>query len=485
MKLRDLLEKLDITDAAADMEIEIHGVCFDTRKLRAGELFVAVRGFECDGHQHIEEAVDKGAVCVLCEETPNIDAPYVLVGDSRKALAAASAAWFGYPASKLRLVGVTGTNGKTTVTSLLKRVIEKCAGAKVGLIGTNANMIGDREIPAELTTPESYRIQELLAMMVSEGCEFAIMEVSSHALHLNRVYGIEFEVGVFTNLSPEHLDFHASMEEYASTKSLLFSISGKSAINIDDPHAPLMIKSAAGQVFTYAVNDDSADLVGKNVKLQSDRVDFCALTIGSLNRIVLRVPGMFSVYNALAVISSAMLLGFGIESVIAVLQTCEGVKGRAEIVPTNSDFTVLIDYAHTPDALENIIKAVRGSSQGRVVTLFGCGGDRDKKKRPLMGAIAARYSDFVIVTSDNPRTEAPGAIISDILAGMMDSNASYRVIENRREAIYWALENSESGDVLILAGKGHETYQIFGKEKTHFDEREVVAEYFKKLKIEN
>ena len=485
MKLRDLLEKIDIAYAAADMAIEIHGVCFDTRKLRAGELFVAVRGYQCDGHQHIEEAVNNGAVCVLCEETPKINTPYILVEDSRKALAMTSAAWFGYPASKLRLIGVTGTNGKTTVTSLLKRVIEKCAGAKVGLIGTNANVIGDREIPAELTTPESYRIQELLAMMVREGCEFAVMEVSSHALHLNRVFGIEFEVGVFTNLTPEHLDFHASMEEYAHSKSLLFSISMKSAINLDDSFAPIMIKNSEGQVLTYAVNDDAADLVGKSVKLQSDRVDFCALVIGSLNRIELRIPGMFSVYNALAVISAAMLLGFEIESIIAVLQTCEGVKGRAEIVPTNSDFTVLIDYAHTPDALENIIKAVRGSTHGRVVTLFGCGGDRDRKKRPLMGAIAAQYSDFVIVTSDNPRTEEPEAIIRDILEGMRDSSASYRVIENRREAIYWALENSGSGDVLILAGKGHETYQIFGKEKTHFDEREVVEEYFNQLKVES
>ena len=482
MKLGDLLEKMDIEAAAADMEIEIHGLCFDSRKLKAGELFVAVRGYKSDGHDHIGGAVGKGAVCVICEQAPGINTPYVLVKDSRKALAAASAAWFGYPASKLRIIGVTGTNGKTTVTTLLKRVIEKCAGAKVGLIGTNINMIGSKELPAELTTPESFRIQELLAMMVSEGCVFAVMEVSSHALYLSRVSGIEFEVGVFTNLSPEHLDFHASMEEYASTKSILFSISRKSAINLDDPYAPLMINSAAGQVFTYAVNDDAAELVGKSIKLHSDKVDFCILAIGSLNRIELRIPGMFSVYNALAVVSAATLLGFDLEIIIAILQTCQGVKGRAEVVPVNRDFTVLIDYAHTPDALENIIKAVRGSTHGRVVTLFGCGGDRDKKKRPLMGAIAARYSDFVVVTSDNPRTEVPEAIISDILAGIEDPGASYRVIVNRREAIYWALDNSEPGDVLILAGKGHETYQDFGKEKKHFDEREVVTEYFENVK---
>jgi len=478
MVLGDLIEKLDIVDATAGMDIEIHGVCFDTRLLKAGELFVAVRGFEIDGHDHIEEAISKGAVCVLCESIPNSVLPYVLVNDSRKALAIVSASWFGYPASKLRIIGVTGTNGKTTVTSLLKRVIEQCAGATVGLIGTNVNMIGSKEIPSDLTTPESYRIQELLAEMVREGCEYAVMEVSSHALHLSRVNGIWFEVGVFTNLSPEHLDFHASMEEYSTAKSLLFSISEKSAINIYDPYAPLMIKNSAGPVFTYAVNDYAADLVGKSVRLQADRVDFCVLAIGSLNRIELKIPGMFSVYNGLAVISAAMLLGFDIESVVAVLQTCDGVMGRAEVVPTNRGFTVLIDYAHTPDALENIIKAVRSSAKGRVVTLFGCGGDRDRKKRPLMGAIAAQYSDFVIVTSDNPRTEAPGVIINDIVAGMEDYGDSYRVIEKRRDAIFWALENSEPGDVLILAGKGHETYQIIGKDKNHFDEREIVAEYF-------
>jgi len=480
MKLRDLLEKVDIISVDADLEAEVLGVSYDSRTVNAGELFVAIKGFERDGHLYIKDAVKKDAACIICEEHPDAGTPYVLVADSRKALAAVSAAWFSYPAEKLKVIGVTGTNGKTTVTTLLKRVIEQCSGGKAGLIGTNGNMIGAREIKTALTTPESYEIQALLANMVREGCGYAVMEVSSHALQLNRVHAMEFEVGVFTNLSLEHLDFHASMEEYAQVKSLLFSMSRKSAINIDDEAAPVMMEKACGTVFTFAVKNDAADLVGKSIKLLRDRVDFCALIIGSINRIELRIPGMFSVYNALAVISASLLLGFDIEDVSAALYDCESVKGRAEVVPTDSDFTVIIDYAHTSDALEGIIKTARGFAQGRVVTLFGCGGDRDRKKRPLMGAAAAEHSDFVVFTSDNPRTEEPGAIIEEILTGVGNTKTPYRVIENRREAIFWALENAEPGDVLILAGKGHETYQIIGKEKRRLDEREVIAEYFEK-----
>ena len=479
MRLGDLLEKTEIVETAASMDIEVHGVSFDTRTLRAGEIFVAVKGYERDGHRHIEEAIEKGAVCVLCQEAPaSRSTPYVLMEDTRKGLAAVSAAWFDNPADKLKIVGITGTNGKTTVTSLLKNVIEKYTGAKAGLIGTNVNLIGDRAISAKHTTPESYEIHELLDTMVREGCEYVVMEVSSHALHLERVHGIEFEVGVFTNLSPDHLDFHLTMDDYAGTKARLFSNCRRAAINLDDKYAQTMIENADCGVMTYAIDDVSADLTAKSIKLHGDSVDFCALSTGSLLRVKLRIPGKFSVYNALAILSAAVLLEFDITMVAAQMESCDGVKGRAEIVPTGKDFTVMIDYAHTPDALENVITAARGFVRSRVITLFGCGGDRDSKKRPLMGKIAAKLSDFVVVTSDNPRTEQPDAIIRDIIAGMADTNTPYRIIENRREAIHWALGSAGSGDVLILAGKGHETYQIFGKEKTPFDEREVVAEYF-------
>ena len=478
MLLGKLLEKTDILEMSADTAVEIGGICYDSRKLKPGELFIAVRGFSHDGHDYIEQAVDAGAACVLCQMAPSVRTPYVLVGDSRKALAAVSAAWFSYPASGLKVIGVTGTNGKTTVTSLLKRVIEGCTGGKAGLIGTNGNKIGDEEFHTEYTTPESLEIQEFLSMAAHKGCRYVVMEVSSHALRLDRVHGIEFETGVFTNLSRDHLDFHESMDDYAGAKSLLFKQSRNAAISVDDEYAPLMIESSAGPVVTYSTGDDAADFVAKSIKLHGDRAEFCAVTIGNLYRVEIPIPGLFSVYNALAVLSATRLLGFDTEDVVKALKTCGGVKGRAEVVPVEGDFTVLVDYAHTPDALRNIITAAKGFTGNRVVTLFGCGGDRDKVKRPLMGCIAVDLSDLVVVTSDNPRTEKPDMIINDILTGLKDTKTPYKVIENRREAIFWALDNLMPGDVLILAGKGHETYQIIGREKRHFDDREVVADYY-------
>jgi len=484
MQLGELIRKANTTAVCADPDTDIKGVSYDTRALRSGELFVAVKGYETDGHRHIAEAAANGAACIICEKTPDISVPYILVEDSRKALAEISAAWFGYPASKLKLIGVTGTNGKTSVTNLIKHTIEICTGQKVGLIGTNGNKIGDRELQTKHTTPESFEVQKLLDKMALEGCKYVVMEVSSHALCLSRVHGINYDVGVFTNLSPEHLDFHTTMDEYALAKSLLFMNCRKSVINIDDSYAQVMVGCAAGSIMTYALKDDTADLVGKDIKLQSDKVEFNALTTGNLSRVKLPVPGLFSVYNALASIAAVVQLGYKITDVISALQFCEGVKGRAEVVPTGRDHTVLIDYAHTPDALANIISAVRGFAQGRVITLFGCGGDRDKAKRPMMGKIAAELSDAVTVTSDNPRTEAPESIINEILSGMKEAKTPYQVIANRREAIYRTLGDLESGDVLILAGKGHETYQILGKEKIHFDEREIVADYYRQLRAE-
>ena len=478
MKLGELLKKVNIVRAEADMDIEIHGVSYDSRTIRAGEIFVAVKGYVDDGNDFAEEAVARGAVCVLSERAPDSNISYVLVEDARKCLAAVSANWFSNPAEKLTIIGVTGTNGKTTVTNLIKEVLEKCTGKKVGLIGTIRNMIGSKEVAAERTTPESLEIHGLFAQMVAAGCKYAVMEVSSHSLVLDRVYGMEFEVGVFLNLTPDHMDFHDSMEEYAKAKTKLFTMCKKGAVNLDDAYAKNIIGQAMCPVTTFAVHDDGADLVGKSVKLHPDRVEFCALTIGTLDRVELKIPGMFSVYNALSAISAVMLLGFGVENISAVLQTCGGVKGRAEAVYSNDGYTVIIDYAHTPDALKNIIETMRPCSQGRIITLFGCGGDRDRTKRSVMGEIAAGLSDFVIVTSDNPRTEEPRAIIEDILSGIKNTDTPVEVIESRKEAIVYALTQLKSGDTLILAGKGHEDYQIIGKEKTHFDEREVVREFF-------
>ena len=485
MILKKLLENVEIVEIKADESVNVSGICYDSREIRAGELFIAIKGYETDGHNYIEDAADKGAVCIICEAAPRIPAPYIIVKDSRKALAAASAAWFGHPAEKLCIIGVTGTNGKTSVTNLIKYIIENNSSAKVGLIGTNGNFIGDRELSAVHTTPESYELHKLLDKMVLEDCTYAVMEVSSHALYLSRVHGIMFDIGVFTNLSPDHLDFHGTMEEYAGAKSLLFPNCMKSVINIDDGYAPLMIEKSAGPVMSYATRDNSADLIGKDIKLQADKIDFCAVALGSINRVELQIPGLFSVYNALASIAAAILLGFDTDKITPSLRSYEGVKGRAEVIPTGHDFTVLIDYAHTPDALKNIITAVRGFAKGRVITVFGCGGDRDKTKRPLMGQIASELSDYTVVTSDNPRTEDPHVIIGEITAGILSTAAAYKVIENRHEAICRAIDSLCSGDVLIIAGKGHETYQILGKDKIHFDDREAVADHIRQIRANN
>lgn len=482
MRLRELLKNVNVTEWHADPDMEIAGVSYDSRNTTKGDLFVAVVGYASDGHKYIDSAVQKGAECVLCQTAPQNNIPYVLTEDTRKGLALVSAHYFGDPAKKMKIVGVTGTNGKTTTTSLIKDILEKIGNEQVGLIGTNCNMIGGKIVSTERTTPESYELQKLFKEMLDANCKYVVMEVSSHALYLSRVYGIDFEVGIFTNLTRDHLDFHKTMEEYGKAKALLFKQSKKSVINIDDEYAPIMAAAAEKEVYTYSAAKNDADLTAKNIDMKADGVTFCALEIGKLEKVKLGIPGEFSVYNALAAISAVVNLGFKLEDVCRMLSECHGVKGRAEVVPTGRNFTVIIDYAHTPDALENILKTVRGFAKGRLIVLFGCGGDRDKTKRPLMGRIGVELSDFAVITSDNPRTENPSDIIDDILNGIKDKEKAYTVIENRREAIGWVLKNAKEDDIIVLAGKGHEDYQIIGKEKHHFDEREVVAEFLSSMK---
>ncbi|MGI5985992.1 MAG: UDP-N-acetylmuramoyl-L-alanyl-D-glutamate--2,6-diaminopimelate ligase [Clostridiales bacterium] len=479
MKLKELLTDVEAVEINADTETEIADISYDSRKTRKNDFFVAIRGFESDGHKYIGAAVNAGAAVVLCEEKPEEDIPYVLVRNSREALALVSRNYFGNPASEMTLVGVTGTNGKTTTTMLIKHVLEDCTGEKAGLIGTNQNMIGERVLPTERTTPESYELQKLFREMADEGCKYAVMEVSSHSLVLDRVSGLRFEVAVFTNLTQDHLDFHKSMEEYAAAKALLFERCNKAAINIDDEWGGYMREHAKCPVFTYSETKLEADLIAKDIRLSSTNVKFCALAMNSLERVSLEIPGKFSVYNAMSVIAAALLLNVPLNRICESLKSAKGVKGRVEVVPTPEDYTILIDYAHTPDALENVIKSMKEVAPGRVVVLFGCGGDRDKTKRPIMGEIAAALADFVIITSDNPRTEVPGDIIADILAGVKAPKSRYKIIEDRSEAIAYAIDNHMEGDVIILAGKGHETYQIIGKTKQHMDEREIVAEHIK------
>ncbi len=477
LKLKEILSGINIHELDADPETEITGVACDSRKVTPGCLFVAVRGYESDGHRFIPQAAANGAVCVLCTDRPDGAVPCAVTDNTRLGLAVAAANFYGRPAEKMKIIGVTGTNGKTTTTNLIKTILE-FSGHKVGLVGTNGNMIGAEMLPTERTTPESNELQRLFKTMYDRGCDTVVMEVSSHALYLDRVGGIIFDVGVFTNLTEDHLDFHKTMEEYGRAKALLFSKCRNAAINADDEYADMMLATCKCPVIKYSC--ENGDMTAKNIEMSAEGVKFDVSLSGETVKAELSIPGKFSVYNAMSALSACVLAGIELETACRFLKKCSGVMGRAEVVPTGRDFTMIIDYAHTPDALENIIKTVRGVTQGRVVTLFGCGGDRDRQKRPIMGKIAADLSDFVIVTTDNPRTEVPADIISDILAGMEKTETPYTVIENRRKAIGWAIENAQPGDVVILAGKGHETYQIIGKEKFRFDEREVIRDFLTK-----
>ena len=480
MKLKELLAGIDVLEAGADLSMEIAGVSYDSRLTKPGDLFVAIAGYETDGHRFIPMALEKGAACVLCQRKPEGEGPWVVVPDSRAALARLGRNWFGDPAASMIMAGVTGTNGKTTTTYLLKDILEKCLGAKVGLIGTNQNMIGDRVLHTERTTPESFELQGLFRAMADEGCTHVVMEVSSHALCLQRVAGVRFTAGLFTNLSQDHLDFHETMENYCDAKALLFRQCGAGVYNADDPWADRATRNAPCPLSSFG--QAAGDLRAQGVRLAADGVAFNALLAGETVPVHVGIPGGFTVYNALGVLAAARVLGVPLAAAAAALSTSEGVKGRAEIVPVPWNYTVLIDYAVTPDAIENILTTVRGFAKGRVVLLFGCGGDRDRGKRPKMGRIAARLADFVIVTSDNPRTEVPGDIIREILPGLEGSTTPWAVVEDRVEAIRYALDHAQPEDVIILAGKGHETYQIVGREKRHLDEREVVAAYIAEQK---
>ena len=475
MKLGELLHNIPILETNADLRMEITGVSYDSRHTRPGDLFIALEGYETDGHKYIPMAREKGAACVLCQKTPQDGGPWVRTGDSRGALAQAGRNWFGDPAGEMTMVGVTGTNGKTTTTYLLKDVLEKAAGAKVGLIGTNQNMVGDEVLHTERTTPESFELQALFRRMADAGCTHVVMEVSSHALCLQRVAGIRFAAGLFTNLSQDHLDFHGSMEDYCGAKALLFRQCEKGVYNADDPWADRVTRDAPCPLSSFG--EKAGELRGENIRLAVDGVDFDACRDGETVPVRVNIPGGFTVYNALGVMAAARELGVPLADSARVLRQSAGVKGRVEVVPVPGEYTVLIDYAVTPDAIENVLATVRDFAKGRVVILFGCGGDRDRGKRPKMGRIAAQMADFVVVTSDNPRTEVPGDIIADILPGLEGTETPYVVVEDRVEAIRYALDHARKDDVIILAGKGHETYQIVGHEKRHLDEREVVAAY--------
>ena len=485
MKLKDLLKDIPVLECTADPELEIENVYYDSRKVTENSLFVAISGFASDGNRFIPMAMSKGAAAVVTAKKPETDVPYVLVESDRLALAMLGCNFFGHPAKAMTMIGVTGTNGKTSSTLLLKQVLEKILHAKVGLIGTMANMVGEEEIPTERTTPESFELQALFARMRDAGCTHVVMEVSSHAVTLERIGGTHFDVAAFTNLTEDHLDFHKTMDAYCDAKAELFRRCDKAVVNADDHYSGRILAAAGCPVLTTSVAGQG-DLKAQNLKLLSEGISFDAICGEETAAVHLPIPGKFTVYNALTVMGIAKQLGISLAHCAEALKTASGVKGRVEVVPTSGmPYSVLIDYAHTPDGLENVLSSVKDFCKGRLISVFGCGGDRDPMKRPIMGEIGVRLSDIAVITSDNPRTEDPMAIIEDILKGVNPELGEYIVMEDRRAAIRYAMDIAEKDDIIVLAGKGHETYQEIHGQKHHLDEREEVAAHLQEMRNQN
>lgn len=478
MKLSKILNGIEVLNAYED--IEVLDVAQDSRLVKEGTLFVCVKGAAFDGHSVAAQMLENGAAAVVVERDLGLDRQ-IIVKDSRAVFSPICANFFGNPADSLKLIGLTGTNGKTTTTFLIKQILEN-VGKKVGLIGTVQNMVGDEIYPAKYTTPDPYELQKLFSLMVEAGCEYCVMEVSSQALAQGRVNGLHFALAAFTNLTQDHLDYHKTWENYFASKRILFENCDIAVTNADDENGLKIVEGLdIKKVVSYAVNINEADYTAKNVRFKPSGVEY-EIVGDMIGRCSCPIPGRFSVYNSLCASVCAFALGVGFTDVLSAVSKSQGVKGRIEVVPTNRDFTIIIDYAHSPDGLENIISSLREIAKGRVVTLFGCGGDRDKTKRPKMGKIAAELSDYCIVTSDNPRSENPTEIINDILAGMQGIKTPYKVVEQRRDAIEYAIKHAKENDIILLAGKGHETYQILPTGTIHFDEREVVADILAELK---
>lgn len=465
MRLSRLISCLKEKEVSGSLDVQVKGIALDSRKVRPGYLFIAIKGFEEDGHQFIEEAARGGASCLVVEEEiEKISLPVVRVPNSRRAAGLLAAKFYGYPAKKLRLIGVTGTNGKTTTTYLLESIFKK-AGIKVARLSTTEYRIGKEVFRAAHTTPDAVELQRLFAYALSKGITHVVMEVSSHALFLERIAGCEFAYGLFTNLSHDHLDFHKSMDDYFSAKLSLFDGSvpvEKAIINIDDPYGTRIAEKTRAKIIPYQLSSNNYQLSIKGVPVH------------------LKLPGRHNLYNALAASMVALSEGIEPQTIKEGLETLESVPGRFEVVSFDNP-KVVVDYAHTPDALRNVLSLCREFKPGRIITVFGCGGDRDRKKRPVMGRVASQMSDLAIITSDNPRSENPEEIIKEIEAGIK-SKGSYQVVVDRREAIGKAIGLAKEGDLVLIAGKGHEDYQILRDKTISFDDREVAREILNETK---
>lgn len=465
-------------------DMDITGIAYDSRNVLPGYVFVCIKGYATDGHKYVDAAIKNGAAVIVAEDKVESEVPVWYTDNSRRMLAELACTFYGDPSSKFKLIGVTGTNGKTTITYMVKSILE-AAGYVTGVIGTNQNIIGDKVLVTQSTTPttpNALELQQLFAEMVESGAQYVVMEVSSHALALDRVYGCHFDCGIFTNLTQDHLDFHETMENYRIAKGRLFKLCDKGVINFDDEAGrKIFDESPDCDILKVGLGQES-NLIAKDIHITARGTDFEMDYKGVKYPMHIAIPGKFSVYNALGAAGAALQMGIDIETIRQGLSDTSGVLGRVEVVPTDTDYTVIIDYAHTPDGLENIISCVKEFAKGRVITLFGCGGDRDNTKRAIMGEISGRLSDYTILTSDNPRTEDPDKIVAMVEEGMKRTDGEYTLIVDRREAIAYALKFAKKDDVIILAGKGQETYQIIGKEKFDFDERVVVREALERMK---
>ena len=477
MKLYELLEGNSETSLE---NIEISAITDDTRKVTEGCIFVCVKGGSFDGHTAAAEMLEKGAAAVVCEHDLGLGERQILTDNSRRLYGKLCSAWFGHPERKLRMIGVTGTNGKTTITSVIKHIL-MANGHKTGLVGTIQNEIGDEIIHTENTTPMTFEFVGLLDRMVKAGCEFVVMEVSSFGLCQYRIGASWFETAVFTNLTQDHLDYHKTMEEYYKAKKMLFDICDCAVVNADDEYGRRLFSEIGCKKLSFSIKE-KADFCAEGISIKSTGSEFILCTDSGKYAVNSRIPGMFNVSNLTVAIAVCLRAGIPADNILSAVSEYNGVKGRCEIIPTNRDFTVICDYAHTPDAVENILRSVKEYTENHLICLFGCGGNRDAAKRPKMAAAAAKYADKLVITSDNPRNEDPEQIISEILTGLENTDVQYDVVTDRREAVYHALKIAEKGDIIVLAGKGHEDYQVLaGMKRVHFDEREVVADGLKLL----
>jgi UDP-N-acetylmuramoyl-L-alanyl-D-glutamate--2,6-diaminopimelate ligase len=484
LKLKEIADLFMVKETTGNLDIEITGLQMDSRKIKPGNLFVCVpgiKGFLEDRHLFVEDAIKNGAVALVLERDVKVDVPKIFVKDARHALAVIATHFYNYPSHEMKLIGITGTNGKTTTSYIIERILSDY-GFNTGVMGNNGVVIDHKVYPTDINTQEPPILQHNLRKMRDLNTEYCVMEVSSQGLDMKRVLGVNFRTAIFTNLTQDHLDYHGNFEEYRFIKSHLFTRLGNTynsldkkyvILNADDPNSSYFQKATAAEVITYGINN-TADVSAKNIRVTPKGIQFLLKSFKGEIDIELQLIGYFNVYNALAGITAALIEDVPLQNIKSSLSKIKSVRGRMEVVDEGQDYLVLIDYAHTPDALENVLKTVKEFSKGKIITVFGCGGDRDKTKRPIMGEIASKYSDMVIVTSDNPRSENPVKIIKEIESGIIKSSLiEYELIVDREDAITKAINMASSNDVVIIAGKGHETYQILKDKTIHFDDREV------------